>query len=510
MLFLLCFLLVFNFCLKPYTVEAAFPAVIGGKLLTFLLAMAAAGVTLSVAGKSDGQLVAEANSLLQHFEENYGQIQFWQDVLLNYLKEKGYQGINSFTSLLSKIKDWVLSLGATEGFNSFNLFGESEHHVLNGVTGEVYIYGKFQSYGTYTASLYNCDGVGLTSTWTVFYDSVLEIDQLTILNTYSDGSTDSMTGIVPSPYMFMRLIILSGTNSRIVATNGNWGVQANYWDIAAGGTVIPQPVESEPIPVNVDSDSYPLTGIPPNYYHKPNVLPPPLPTTTWDMTTGRNVTTWPGTAEDFADGFADTVTWDDYRDVVAGVPSVPYSFDETVPGTLTIDYDYDYTDEGAGAIPVPYPDAYEGDIPSEGLLQGITNWLTSLINTILGIPAKLIELLKQLLITLFVPDSDFMQNKMNDVNLKIGSKIGDNDYMNFLDSLKSLEGEPIPDGYIGNNKVFDASYVNNLADMVKLWQRWFWYILIVLWYMNNVYKMIRGSDAVRGMEYDAHRGGAKS
>lgn len=505
-LFFLCFLLLFNFCLRPYNVEAVVPEVIGGKLLTFLLAMAAAGVTLSVSGKTDSQLAIEANFLLDQFETANGQIQFWQDSLLCYLMNKGYQVVDSFTFLLDDIKDWIVSYDVDEGLVDFGY--EIDSRVLDSLYALVNFYNIYD-YGTYTCSLYNCVGVGLTTTWVYYYDYDMERKRLQITNTFSNGVVTSGVGIGWDG-MPLKIYIESYVGNSVLSTNGNWGsnLGLNYSEVAAN-TVIPQPV-SQNVPVNVDSDSYSLTGVPPNYYHKPNVLPPPVPTTTWDLTTGRSITTWPGTAEDFADGFADTVTWDDYRDVVAGVPSVPYSFNETVPGTLTIDYDYDYEDEGAGAVPVPYPDTYEGDIPSEGLLQGITNWLTSIINVILSIPAKLIALLKELLITLFVPEPDFVQNKAIDINSKIGDKIGDNDYMNFLDSLKSLQGEPIPDGYLYGYKVFDASHINDMAESLKNWQRWFWYILIVLWYMNNVYKMIRGSNMVDFKAYDGVKDGGSS
>lgn len=62
---------------------------------------------------------------------------------------------------------------------------------------------------------------------------------------------------------------------------------------------------------------------------------------------------------------------------------------------------------------------------------------------------------------------------------------------------------PIPDGYVNGHKVFDASYVNSKASTIRDWQRWFYYILIALYGMNNGYKLIRGGSVVGGGKDDS-------
>lgn len=55
--------------------------------------------------------------------------------------------------------------------------------------------------------------------------------------------------------------------------------------------------------------------------------------------------------------------------------------------------------------------------------------------------------------------------------------------------------------YIQGSKVLDASYINSLADTVQTWQRWFWYMLIILFGADKTYKLIRGTSMLNSGNY---------
>lgn len=206
----------------------------------------------------------------------------------------------------------------------------------------------------------------------------------------------------------------------------------------------------------------------------------------------------------------DPVTWPDpypyptRPDPWPPVDPVPWPDPDTWPPTVP--YPYPDPDTWPPTVPYPYPQPEPNPNPSPVIpvepgkqidytpwLQIIINWLSRIWNKIPILPDVEVD---PDIPDLFSPDPDYIKEKVEQLEIKINTKLNLPDLTPIPDIFNGIECEPIPDGYIGDNKVFDASYVNNLAVTISNWQRFFWWIVIILIGANNAYKLIRGTDLI--------------
>lgn len=507
MLFFLCFMLVCSFiCVTIQrshaiavagSLAALYGMSLGTKLLAFVLCCAAAGITYKT--------VLEAERMFhKYMSYDWGNYdpentppddpksdKDWKSIIKGLLA-----GVVSL-GFMNNIKSFFQSLGSDVGDNQMS------EETFTGSVGDI----KY----SYHMRPSSCIDAGVFKTgyrwWfsvngSPYYQGYGTRHQKGVSELVMNSISFVVSGTdVVIHYSYSALIIGGGTES--------WAFDITIPNCVTPG--VPSDYDYGTPFYNVKPYSPVITNTTPSMTMSPDIVS----VLSLDEVTapdGASYYMYTGTQDELIDDLVNNVTFDDLMTSIeiqeqTGIRT--YDITETPTGLVI----YPEIEDNEEPLELPYPDIdivpiedvpeYQGQ--SIGLLQNIINWIVKLINTVIALPSKFVNLLKELMLYLFVPEPYFIQDKVMSINTIISTKVGDPNYVNFLDNVKSLQGEPIPDGYIWGYKCFDASYINNLADTAKLWQRWFWYILITLWYMNNTYKLIRGSNAV---DFNAYDGGS--
>lgn len=198
-----------------------------------------------------------------------------------------------------------------------------------------------------------------------------------------------------------------------------------------------------------------------------------------------------GTPDEYLEFVVQNYTFDDLK--TAPQTTVTESIDsQGMPilsfGTTT--YIPPYPD----TTPTPIEDTteYQGIIRS--LVMTVINWLRLIWEAIISIPKEIEEVLKSLLL----PDSGYIGGKLDDILTSITSKFDDSSWIMILENLRGLEGKPIPDLYYKESVILKSSYANDIAPTVKNWISFGMIVAIVLFNMNNLYKLIRGTGFIDG------------
>ncbi|HZK00162.1 MAG TPA: hypothetical protein VFC79_09145, partial [Tissierellaceae bacterium] len=161
-------------------------------------------------------------------------------------------------------------------------------------------------------------------------------------------------------------------------------------------------------------------------------------------------------------------------------PAVPYPYPDPNTWPPTVPYPFPQPEPNPNPSPI-VPVEPGTQIDYTPWLQIIINWLSQIWNKIPN---------------LFSPEPDYLKQKAEQLQIKVNTKLNLPDLTPLPAIFDGIGCEPIPDGYIGDNKVFDASYINNLAPTIANWQRFLWCIVLILIGANNVYKLIRGTDLI--------------
>lgn len=193
---------------------------------------------------------------------------------------------------------------------------------------------------------------------------------------------------------------------------------------------------------------------------------------------GGTMEVYNGTYDEYLDDVVDSASWEDIQGVISG--SVPTTTLTETPEGLII---------GESTVGIPYPipnesaptDVLEGIGSITGILQSIVNWFH-----------QLIEFLK----SLFMIPEGFMVGIMDDLKNDISGKFDNTLWIGHIQSFGTIEAEGIPDLEFRGEIILESDYVNNIAPTVKAWVSGGMIILIALYNLNQVYKLIRGSDYV--------------
>lgn len=161
----------------------------------------------------------------------------------------------------------------------------------------------------------------------------------------------------------------------------------------------------------------------------------------------------------------------------------------------------------------------EATIPGEvtGLWAKLWEWLKSILDVLKGIlaaivalPLKLLELLKAMLLALFVPSEGFWTDNLNNLkSLLWGDTI--DDLTGEFGDLSGASGGSFKDVIVTlmgvkDLVVIDADSVNTVLDYIHKWVRGVIYPFILIYNINMLYKLIRGTSLVevtRSMRYKA-------
>lgn len=477
-IFILVFTLMFNFIIIPKKVNAnplviplaaKYGAVKASQLIVFILAAATAGVTFDA--------VEEAEKVLDKWQLDSNN---WEpptpepNKWLDALKKLAIFGTAStvFGSIIDNIKTYFQNIGAQEGINE--LANDSDIVAKINVNGKDY---------TLTKSKIDNDRYHL-----IFQKGIQSGGKLVIFNNNINYRYNFK---IENNKLYCYVY---NSNNYLLATSFPINLDS---DVNNDDNVPFEFIKGTEY--NVKSDSIILTNKDPfelPTWYQPNILDI-VPTKNITTPQGINETIYQGTEEELFEDLVNTITFDDLK---TSQSREPYTLTETQSGTkIKVD----------SSTLTPYPDIeiepiedtsqYQGE--SIGILKSIVNWLSNILKAIQTLPEKFSDMLKSILI----PQPDYIKNKLltikTDLEYKIPIELPDE-----INLLKGITPIPIPDGYIDNDKVFDASYINNMAETVKEWQRWLWYILIILMGMNNGYKLIRGTDLINFKNYEGGEG----
>lgn len=134
------------------------------------------------------------------------------------------------------------------------------------------------------------------------------------------------------------------------------------------------------------------------------------------------------------------------------------------------------------------------DTPSsnKSLLSTLLDWLKSLITA-----------LKQMFIELFVPSEDYFNNWFNRLRQQVAEWLGYSSYSDLLKGLQNIKAIPIQLTIVVYGKtvtIVDFSVYSAYHDALATFIRGFVYVLILLFYMNNIYRLIRAHSFTHGSE----------
>lgn len=191
-----------------------------------------------------------------------------------------------------------------------------------------------------------------------------------------------------------------------------------------------------------------------------------------------------------------------------------------IPALPLLDFPGHYVNVNTGQIiktletdipgDVPFPPAEVVPEPTQtevgGLFAKLWDWLKKILDGILGLPAKLIALLTTLLSTLFVPSETFWLENFNELKLLFAEKLDTDSYLSVLDSIKNVTSPSFSDVKLpsimgsGETIIIKASYINSALPTIHNWVKGLFFVLLVFYNLNNVYKLLRGGDITSAID----------
>ena len=114
----------------------------------------------------------------------------------------------------------------------------------------------------------------------------------------------------------------------------------------------------------------------------------------------------------------------------------------------------------------------------------------------------LVEKIGTLLKNIFIPDEDYFSNKIADLKSNLNNKIGYQDYIDTLQNIENVQESNIGDIYLNNYKIngveISSKFINfeNILKYRNLWfgiVRGIFYISLLIFDINYIYKLIRGN-----------------
>ena len=453
------FVVLFAFITEPARVEASasLALLLGGTsaakaFLAFIMSCVAMGVTYST--------YDSAKSAYDDYLEN-ASVSI-EDI--RYVQQEAWTGnyeavANELTDIHSGIKSWLQGL-----FGSL-VVGD------NTIGGDYYINGyniSIQYHEDYSKSI------------ALYVNNQL---YTRYLSNNQDKRNILITGL---NYNISKLII--NVSYEYKNSLGNWissstTMEPSYTSLTSNG--ITQTTQQETTTITITADA-PILN--PSYSPQNRTFPPApyLPyinpgnekVSESISATGGTMEVYNGTYDQYLDDVVENAMWEDIQGVISG--SVPTTtLTETSEGLII----------GESTVGIPYPipnesaptDVLEGIGSITGILQSIINWFH-----------QLIEFLK----SLFMIPEGFMVGIMDDLKNDISGKFDNSLWIGHIQSFGTIEAEGIPDLEFRGEIILESDYVNNIAPTVKAWVSGGMIILIALYNLNQVYKLVRGSDYV--------------
>lgn len=144
-------------------------------------------------------------------------------------------------------------------------------------------------------------------------------------------------------------------------------------------------------------------------------------------------------------------------------------------------------------------------------LKSILDVLKGILSAILSLPLKLLELLKALLLALFIPSEGFWSDNMNNLKSLLWGDTIDN-LTGELEGLGNASGGTFKDVIVSlmgvkDLVVIDADSVNSVLDYIHKWVRGVFYPFLLIYNINMLYKLIRGTSLVEMTRLSRNKAG---
>lgn len=139
----------------------------------------------------------------------------------------------------------------------------------------------------------------------------------------------------------------------------------------------------------------------------------------------------------------------------------------------------------------------------EPSLDGIAKGLSSILSAILSMPDKIIAGLKDLLISLFVPSPTYFNDKIDSLLVLLKSVLPFEEYLNLLEIIGDFSGGDLEDITItimgATATVVSFGSFRDILPTVRSWVRGVFFVFMVIYYINQIYKLIRNARLYEGM-----------
>lgn len=142
------------------------------------------------------------------------------------------------------------------------------------------------------------------------------------------------------------------------------------------------------------------------------------------------------------------------------------------------------------------------------LFEGAINLIIIGISTIVDWVGSFFKFLGDLLHDLFVPGSDYFEKETGKLQSQIEAKVGTEEYTNALNSLTRASRSGLSDIKVNlwgiTVTLVPFSIINPYISTIQNWTRGFMFVFIVLWQINNMYKLVRGTSLIN---FNGSKGG---
>lgn len=177
-------------------------------------------------------------------------------------------------------------------------------------------------------------------------------------------------------------------------------------------------------------------------------------------------------------------------------------FVESVRSNLGSSYDIDDT--------LWYGSSFDGSTEdNSGILSGLSNILSAikngfnnLISSIIAIPGKIVDGIKELLIYLFVPSDDYFSEQVDSLKTSLEEKLPIGAVTEIIETVQTASAGEMPNvevDYMGvHATIVNFDFFREYKPTINSWIRGFMFVLMAFYWIDQIYKLIRGVSLFSG------------
>ena len=140
----------------------------------------------------------------------------------------------------------------------------------------------------------------------------------------------------------------------------------------------------------------------------------------------------------------------------------------------------------------------ENNNDESGFWDTVISGINSVVEGITNVTGSILNGLKELLLSLFVPEQEYFQNKFDNIKIKFLDRVGID--TSEFEQLKDISSEDVVDNdnfkvnlFGKDMKIIDLSFLNGILPQFHNLIRGFLYPLLIFYNMDQIYFLIRGT-----------------